>query len=92
MKKNESIQAGNILVDDKGSVKLADFGAMAGNVGERGDNRSTFIGTPCWMAPEILEQGVRGYDWRADIWSFGITIIELAKGQAPHSKVTPIKV
>ena len=90
---HRDIKAGNVLINEKGDVKIGDFGIAANLLenGQRKQARFTVIGTPCYMAPEVLKEE-EGYSEKADIWSLGITAIELALGAAPYSNLYPLEV
>ena len=87
-KVHRDIKAGNILLDMTGNVYLADFGVSASL--KKGQKRGTLVGSPCWMAPEIMSQ--QGHEFNADVWSLGITAIETALGEPPYSKYAAAKV
>jgi len=77
-----------MIVTDEGDVKLLDFGISA-KLATRHTRRFSQLGTPCWMAPEMAKD--TGYDSKADIWSLGITLIEIAEGWVPNEGVDPMR-
>lgn len=93
---HRDVKAGNIIIGSDGSVKLADFGLCghmprAKHWASHNWDEPEVVGTPCWMAPEVV-QHVNRYDAAADVWSLGITIIELAQGYVPWSHLSALDV
>ncbi|NXW47570.1 SLK kinase, partial [Nyctiprogne leucopyga] len=91
---HRDLKAGNILFTLDGDIKLADFGVSAKNT-RTIQRRDSFIGTPYWMAPEVVmceTSKDRPYDYKADIWSLGITLIEMAQIEPPHHELNPMRV
>lgn len=87
---HRDVRASNILLTNEGEVKLSDFGLscrLSTNLGKR----STAIGSPSWMAPEVVTGGDGAYGNRADVWSLGVTAIELADGKAPFQEMHPTR-
>lgn len=85
---HRDVKAGNILLNHEGYAKLADFGVSAQMMNSYSKKNSR-IGTPYWMSPEVIKKSE--HNQSTDIWSLGITCIELAEGEPPYSEIKPWK-
>ena len=85
---HRDIKASNILISSEGDIVLADFGVSASLKDK--PRRLTLVGSPCYMAPEIPAE--KGYNFKVDIWSLGITLLEMAEGKPPYAEFTAMKI
>lgn len=86
---HRDIKPDNILVTKHGEIKIADFG-VSSKLTDTNHKANSFIGTPHYMAPEIISKEC--YDYKVDIWSVGIMAIQMATGHLPYKDLKPVEV
>lgn len=83
---HRDIKCGNILITEDGRLQLCDFG-VSGILESQASKRTTIVGTPYWMPPELFEESPSDYGTEIDCWAYGCTIYEMACGQPPNAKI-----